>query len=476
MPHPPGPPSSDRPTVNPPDAAPAAPPDTAPAAAAPNPSSPAPFMGLRTGVGIVVANMVGSGVFLSAGHLAHDLGPLYLLLAWVVGAGLALAGARTYGEIARVIGRSGGEYRYLSDLMHPWLGVLAGWASLLVGFAASIAVDAFSAGAFLQTLLPWVDPRLFGAGLIILLTAVHAIHLGWSKWAQNLLVLAKVGLVLGFLFLGLSLGSAEWPTWTAPAAPADGSFPWQAFLRHQFWVAFTFSGWNAAIYAAGEFRNPRRDVPRAMLIGCVGVAMLYVAVNWVFVANLTPEQLALVTQDDAKAITLGHLVVETVLGPIWGPLGGAIMSVCAVVLFASALSAMTMVGPRVYAEMAHDGVLPTWLRGKPGRPPTTSIVLQGCLALALLFGETLRQLVESAAVVLLIFSGLTALAVFWIRWTQPHLPRPSLVGQISAGVYLVAVVVLVGFGLQASPMLAFTVAMIELVATAAILWSDRRPG
>lgn len=420
--------------------------------------------GLRTGIGIVVANMVGSGVFLSAGYMAQDLTPLWLLLAWVVGAGLALAGARTYGEVARIIGRSGGEYRYLSDLMHPWLGVLAGWASLLVGFAASIAVDAFSAGAFLQTLIPWVEPRLFGAILIIGLTCVHAVHLGASKWAQNLLVVAKVALVLGFVAVGLSLGSAAWPTWEPPTPTASiAGFPWEAFLRHQFWVAFTFSGWNAAIYAAGEFRKPQRDVPRAMLIGCAGVAILYIAVNWVFVANLTPGQAAVVTSDDASAITLGHLVVEDLVGPV----GGLVMSGCAVVLFASALSAMTLVGPRVYAEMAADGVLPRWLRGKPDRPPTGSVILQGALALGLLYGETLRQLVESAAVVLLIFSGLTALAVFWIRFRHRDLPRPSVIGMGAAGVYLLAVVILVGFGLQASWTLAGTVAAIVVTATIA---------
>lgn len=422
--------------------------------------------GLRTGIGIVVANMVGSGVFLSAGYMAQDLTPFWLLLAWVVGAALALAGARTYGEVARIIGRSGGEYRYLSDLLHPWLGVLAGWASLLVGFAASIAVDAFSAGAFLKTLIPWIDPRMFGATLIIGLTCVHAIHLGASKWAQNLLVLAKVALVLGFVAVGLSLGSASWPTWTPPVQTTEiWGFPWRAFLQHQFWVAFTFSGWNAAIYAAGEFRRPRRDVPRAMLIGCAGVAILYIAVNWVFVANLTPEQAAVVTTSDASAITLGHLVVEDLVGPI----GGLIMSGCAVILFASALSAMTMVGPRVYAEMAEDGVLPRWLKGKPGKPPTGSVILQGVLALAILYGETLQQMVESAAIVLLIFSGLTAFAVFWIRVWHTELPRPSTVGLLSAGTYLIAVIVLVIFGLQTSYMLAATVGVIVTTATIAYI-------
>jgi APA family basic amino acid/polyamine antiporter len=436
------------------------------------------ILGLKTGVGIVVANMIGSGVFVSAGFMAQDLAPLWLLLAWVVGAALAVAGALTYGEIARIIGRSGGEYRYLSDLMHPWLGSLAGWASLLVGFAAAIAFDAFNAGAFLVTLLPGdhgLDPslvaRIVGTGLIVALTAVHAVHLAWSKWAQNILVVAKIGLVLGFVALGLGLGSTAWPTWTPPRAPTDGSFPWSAFLQHQYWVAFTFSGWNAAIYAAGEFRRPQRDVPRAMLIGCTGVAVLYLVVNWVFVANLTPEQAAVVMQDDAQAVTLGHLVVTDLVGPI----GGYVMSACAVLLFASALSAMTMVGPRVYAEMAHDGVLPRWLRGRPGRPPTGSILLQGALALLLLYGETILQLVQSAAVVLLIFSGLTAVAVFWIRFRHPDLPRPRPLGLLAAGIYLAAVVVLVAWGIQDSLVVLGTVLIIVVAATTAWLWSRRPP-
>lgn len=455
--------------MTPPDAA-------ATASAGVAPPAKTRILGLKTGVGIVVANMIGSGVFVSAGFMAQDLAPLWLLLAWVVGAFLALAGAFTYGEIARIIGRSGGEYRYLSDLMHPWLGSLAGWASLLVGFAAAIAFDAFNAGAFLVTLLPdtWgldasLVARLVGTGLIVALTAVHAIHLHWSKWAQNVLVVAKIGLVLGFVALGLGLGSMAWPTWEPPNAPVDGRFPWSAFIQHQYWVAFTFSGWNAAIYAAGEFRRPRRDVPRAMIIGCTGVAVLYLIVNWVFVANLTPDQAAVVMQDDAQAVTLGHLVVTDLVGP----LGGYAMSACAVLLFASALSAMTMVGPRVYAEMAHDGVLPRWLRGHPDRPPTGSVLLQGALALALLYGETILQLVQSAAVVLLIFSGLTAAAVFWIRIHHRDLPRPRARGLIAAGIYLCAVVVLVAWGIQDSLVVLATVVVIVTAATIAWMWSRR---
>jgi APA family basic amino acid/polyamine antiporter len=418
--------------------------------------------------------MIGSGVFLSAGYMAQDLGPAQIMLSWVAGVGLALLGVVTYGEVARIIGRSGGEYRYLSELIHPWLGSLAGWSSLLIGFASSIAIDAYSAGAFLGKLVPGLDPKLFGAFLIIALTATHAVHLGWSKAAQNVLVSVKIAVVLGFVVLGLVVGSWAAPTWSAPNEPADGSFPIGAFLGHQYWVAFAFSGWNAAVYAAGEFRNPRVDVPRAMWIGCGLVGLVYLLVNWVFVANLTPDQAAVVTLDEASAITLGHVVVERLVGPV----GGAVMSAFAALLFVSALSAMTLVGPRVYSEMAHDGVLPRFLRGRPGHPPTGSVVLQGALALGLLYLETLNHLVQSAAIVLLLFSGLTALSLFVLRWRRPDLPRPSWYGQVAAGLYLVCVVGLIGWGLQASVTLLLTLGCLLLVATVAWFWSRSvsRPG
>jgi basic amino acid/polyamine antiporter, APA family len=438
---------------------------------APSTASTSRPLGVRTGVGLVLANMIGSGVLLSAGFMAQDLDPHWLLLSWVTGGLLALAGARAYAEIASLIARSGGEYRYLSDLLHPWVGSMAGWASLLVGFAASIAIDAVSAGAFFETLVPGVPPRWFGAGLILALTLAHAVHLSWSQWSQNALVIGKIVLILGFLGVGLSLGDHAWPEWTAPNRPPDGGFPVEAFLRHQYWVAFAFSGWNAAIYVAGEFRDPRRDVPRAMLIGCAVVGVLYLLVNWVFVANLTPEQAAVVTSSEEGAITLGHLVVTDLLGPT----GGFVMSGAAVLLFVSALSAMTFVGPRIYAEMAHDGALPAFLRGREGRPPTGSIILQGALALGLLFGESLLDLVQSAAIVLMVFSGLTAFALLWVRWRAPHLPRPSRIGQACAALYIGAVAVLVAWGLQASLLLAVTLLVIALFATAGWWWTRRRP-
>ncbi|HQZ15875.1 MAG TPA: amino acid permease, partial [Vicinamibacteria bacterium] len=315
-------------------------------------------LGLRSGIGLVVSNMVGAGVFISAGFMAQDLTPGLILVSWVLGAIIALAGARAYATVATWVPRSGGEYRYLSDLLHPAVGCLAGWGSLLVGFSAPIAVDALAAGEFARTLGSPLSPTVFGVLMILALGVMHATGRQASKHGHNLLFIGNGLLLAGFVITGLFFGTNAWPAWVPAAAASSGAFPKEAFARGLFFIAFAFSGWNAATYAASEFRDPKRDVPRALLIGCGLVAVLYLAVNWVFVANLAPEDFKVVFGYDESKVTLGHVILSRVLGPF----GGFIMSLLVLVAFVSAASAMTVVGPRVYATMAADGYLPAFLR------------------------------------------------------------------------------------------------------------------
>jgi len=364
-------------------------------------------MGVFSGMGMVIANMIGAGVFLSTGYMAQTLTPKAILLAWVVGAFLALAGARAYAQIARIVPESGGEYKYLSTLVHPALGYLAGWASLLLGFSAPIAIDAFAAGAYANTLLPWVNPKLFAALIIILLTGVHAIGLRFSVTTQNLLVLVKIALVVGFIGVGLIGGQNAWPDWQPPS-PSEG-IPVGSFMQNLLFITFAFSGWNAAIYAASEFRNPKRDVSRAMLMGCALVGFLYLIVNWVFVANLTPEQCAIVTGNETGRITLGHLIMKNLIGET----GAACMSILVIIAFLSAMSAMIFLGPRVYAEMAKDGYLPRVLQCREGKAPIGAVILQGLIALFLVFAYQLGEVLSNVGAILTLFSALTVFGLFW---------------------------------------------------------------
>jgi len=408
--------------------------------------------------------MIGAGVFVSAGFMAQDMGPGTLLLAWVVGTVLALAGTRSYAAVATLVPRSGGEYRYISELLHPALGYLAGWATLLLGFSAPIAINAVAAASFADTLAPLPPVRGVAAASIVAMTAVHALNLTFSRRTQNALVLVKLVLVVGFVSLGLVAGKSEWPTWTPPHA-ADG-FPLAAFVTSLFYIAYAFSGWNAAIYVAEEFREPARDVPRSMAIGCMLVAALYLVVNWIFVANLTPDRAAAVFHYEESRITLGHLVTEDLIGPR----GAGVMSAFAVVAFLSTMSAMMFAGPRVCAAMAEDGFLPKALVGKAGRPPAASVLLQGGLSLALLLTHGLQQTLQNVGAILTLFSALTGFSLFWVRFRRPELPRPPASSLVAAAVYLVSAALMLYFGLKGSTrLLAWLLAptAVALVAYAA---------
>lgn len=395
--------------------------------------------GLWSGVGLVIANMVGAGVFLSTGFMAQSMRPGSILLAWVVGGVLALAGARAYAEVARFLPAGGGEYRYVGTLLHPALGYVAGWGSLLVGFSAPIALDALAAGAFARVLFPSLDPRWFGAGLIVLLTLLHAVGLHLSARVQNGLVAVKVALLLGFVFVGLGSGSLSWPTWQPPSTDGETM---SGFASSLFYIAFAYSGWNAAVYAADDFKDPERTVPRAMLLGCLAVGVLYLIVNFIFVANLTPEQGTVVFRYDAftsgtaqfDQVTLGQAVMAQLLGP-----GAAkVMSAVTLVLFVSAISAMTLVGPRVYAVMARDGVLPAALAGKEGHAPTAAVLLQGALSLAVLFTHELRTVLSNVGAILVFFAALTVAGLFKLVVRPLNGVRPSALGLACAALYLVA--------------------------------------
>ncbi len=402
-------------------------------------------LGLFSGMGMVIANMIGAGVFLSTGFMAQDLTPKLILLAWAIGAFLALAGARAYAEIAQTVPQSGGEYRYLSTLIHPALGYLAGWASLLLGFSAPIAIDAFAAGAFANTINHSLNPKFFAALIIILVTAMHAIGLRFSVAAQNLLVIIKILLVVGFVGAGIWGGHNVWPAWQPPNQPSG--FPLGPFMQNLFYIAFAFSGWNAAVYAASEFKNPQRDVPRAMLLGCGLVGILYLFVNWVFVANLTPEQCTVVFTYETARVTLGHLIMKTIVGNV----GAACMSILAIIAFISAVSAMTFLGPRVYSAMARDGFLPKVLQGKEGKPPIGAVILQGAIAMFLVFAYQLQQILNNVGAILTLFSALTVFSLFWIRLKRKDLPRPRAASLIAGLFYLLLSGVMLYFGFKQSP-------------------------
>ena len=414
-------------------------------------------LGLFSGMGMVIANMIGAGVFLSTGFMAQEMNPKQILIAWVVGMVIAMTGAKAYSGIVQLVPRSGGEYRFLSTLIHPALGYLAGWASLLIGFSAPIAVSAMAAGAFAATLYSGVNVTWVAVTVIVSLTAAHAIGMRISITAQNIFVAVKMILVTGFIIVGLVYGNNAWPEWTPPNETQG--FPVGSFMRNLFYIAFAFSGWNAAVYAASEFKNPQRDVPRAMVLGCLVVGILYFFINRIFVTNLTPEQSAVVFTYEADRITLGHLIMQNILGDT----GAACMSVFAIIAFISSASAMTFLGPRVYAAMAQDGFLPAALKGKEGKPPVGAVLLQGAIALFLVLVYQLQEALSNVGAILTLFSALTVFSLFRICFGSKY-PRPSPLTLTAAGLFLIISGVMLYFGFSSSPTLNLWVGICMLAA------------
>jgi APA family basic amino acid/polyamine antiporter len=380
--------------------------------------------------------MVGAGVFLSAGYMAQEMSAGLILLAWLVGAVLAMAGARAYAEVAQLIPRSGGEYRYLGELFHPGLGYVAGVVTVVIGFAQPTAINALAATSFAGTLLPELDSKLLAAGLIASLALVHAVDMESSKLSQNLLVLVKVTLLAGFVLLGLLAGSHEWPSWKPPH-PSES---FGTFVGSLLFISYAFSGWNTAAYASEEFEHPKRDVARAMIIGCSLIALLYLVINWIFVANLTPQTAAVVMDYENTRATLGHAVVQELIGET----GGRLMSVLAILSFLSAMSAMLMIGPRITAQMAADGYLPRFLARTHSGVPGSAIALQAAIAILVLTLHSLQEALEGVGATLVLFVALTALGLLLRSRRTPI----SLLGRLSALLYFLAAMVLLYLALS----------------------------
>lgn len=429
-----------------------------------------PKLGLASGMGLVIANMMGVGVLISAGFLVQDMSPTLVMVAWVIGLWLALCGVLAYAGLATSVNRSGGEYRFLSEIFHPIFGIMAGWASLFVGFSAPIAISAIAFGAFGQTLGIDIDERILAAIALVVLLMVHSMTMKTSVHGQNFLVVLKVVLITSLVILGLCFGNWTLPDWNQPISDAKGSMI--SFIQSQYWIAFAFSGWNSAIYCIDEFRNPKRDAARAMFWGCLAVGMLYLLVNWVFVANITPEDGAVVFSYAEERVTLAHVLVDKIMG---GHAGIAVSGLIMLALFSS-MSAMTFVGPRVYSEMAKDGFLPPVFAGKEGHPPTVSVVLQTSIALLLVFTQSLLTILEACAAALMLFSVLCCIANLLIPVLRKDLETPSLLSRIAAAMYLFIAGAILIRGVQLSENMVALASLLAIILLASAIgyWVKNR--
>lgn len=393
-------------------------------------------LGIPSASALVVANMIGAGVFTTSGFALADLGSReYVLLAWFAGGLIALCGALSYAALARRFPESGGEYLFLSRMLHPLAGFLAGWVSLLAGFTAPIAAAALGLQAYVGYSIELnVRPEWIGSFAIAAAGLIHGLRFREGVWLQNGAVALKLVLICGFVAFGMST-LPERPL--ASAEPVE--FVWGAFAVTLVWVSFSYSGWNAAVYIAGEVRDPERSVRRALLLGTCVVMALYMGLNAVFLYAVPIEALA-------GRAEVGAIAAQALGGD---SLRHAVSMLVGLALFTSIWS-MVMAGPRVYAKMAEDGLFPRFLRAD-GRTPTAAIVLQSVLAIVVVWLSGLAELFSYIGFTLGMSAVVTVLALIYLRLREgsERVPVPGF--PIVPIVFVVATLWAAGFMILREP-------------------------
>lgn len=349
---------------------------------------------------LVAANMIGVGVFTTSGFALASLpGPTAVMAVWAGAGAIALIGAICYGGLARQVTESGGEYLFLARGVHPLVGFMAGWISLVAGFSGAIGLSAVGFAKHLEGSLPVGDSTV-AVALIICFTAINLIGLRPAASVQNVLVLGKLVLLVLFVLYALPAmfrtgGGVE----SAPPQPLGEPWTtarlWGAVASNLMWISFSFAGYNAAIYIAGAARNCRASVPRAMLLGTLVVTALYLVLNAVFVFGAPAEAIA---GEPKVAIEASRYVA-----PAWMVEG---LRMVILVSLATSVLAMIQTGPHVYAQMARDGHLPRWL-DSAGATPRRGVVLQAAIACALVLNTGFLELLEYLAFLLSISSAAT---------------------------------------------------------------------
>lgn len=376
------------------------------------------FYAPRVAFAIVVANMVGTGVFTSLGFQLLVLSDTRLiLLLWSLGGLCALCGALCYAELGVRHPESGGEYHFLSELIHPYAGFISGCVSATVGFAAPVALAALTFGNYLQAAFIPVNPQWTASLLIVALVLIHTRSRRESGAGQVYLTLLKLLLITGFIILALTRQPEFTEQVHTASMPSLGGFFNSDTAVALIYVTYAYSGWNAATYILGEMENPRRHLPRVLLTGCGFVTLLYLALNYVFLISAPLEALR-------GEVEIGYVVA----GYLLGDTGATLVALTLAGILLSTVSAMILAGPRALMRVGGDYPKFSWLgRLSEDGLPRNAIVFMGGVALLFLWSSTFEQI--------LIFAGLLMAANTFVTVIALFISRQRPVSEPDAGLY-----------------------------------------
>jgi len=367
---------------------------------------------LPVGIALVIANMIGTGVFTSLGY---QVGPLpsgfVILLLWLLGGLVAWCGALTYAEIATTLQKSGGEYLYLSHMFHPALGFVSGWMSNVAGFGGAISAVAIAIGSYSSGLFS-TSPKIISVASIAVISGIHLLGVKTGGWTQTVLTTIKLSLIVFFCLAPWMLPDVGSGISFVPQANDMDLITSPAFAVGLVFVVYAYTGWNAASYIAGNLENPSRNLPIALMTGTLTVVVVYLALNSMFLLTATFGELD--GQND-----VGNVVALKLFGDKIGKIFSALFSIALL----STLSAMTIAGSRVSEAMGEDysSLRILSVRNRFDMP-YWAIILQAGWSVFLVLVSTFVEIVQYISISLSIFSMMTVAGIFILRKRYPKSP------------------------------------------------------
>jgi basic amino acid/polyamine antiporter, APA family len=360
---------------------------------------------------IVMGGIVGSGIFINpyvVAQIVHT--PVLILSTWIAGGAIALVGAFIYAELADRMPQVGGQYAYLRRAYHPAVGFLYGWVALLVIHAGGTAAVVVTFAKYFQLILTGGSEKITAVTVIVALTVVNCMGVRAGGAVQSLFMIFRILAISTVVLCG------AWFIWGSPAGPHIG---WQAvsdrpasfallsaFGAAMVPVLFGYGGWQTSNYMAGEIREPRKNLPRALVFGVLGIIALYLTVNFVYVQALSPAGLAATSTPASQVMRLA-----------FGRAGSSLVAALIAISTVGFLSQALLSYPRLYFAMASDGLLPAWFARINPRTlvPTGTIILQGAVTIAVVLLGTYEQILSYVVVMDWLFFGLTATCIFVFR-------------------------------------------------------------
>jgi len=392
---------------------------------------------------LVIANMVGTGVFTSLGYQVGPVPSVFaILVLWAVGGVVALCGALSYAELATALKRSGGEYLFLSKIFHPAFGFLSGWTSMMVGFAGAVSAVALAIGEY-STDLFGLPVQVIAVLAITLVTVIHLLGVRTGGIAQNLFTGFKLSLILFFCISPFFFGSEGSGLTFGPSSGDLDLILSPGWAVSLVFVVYAYSGWNASSYIAGNMENPARNLPRSLFTGTLIVMAVYLALNAMFLSVAGFDELN--GQND-----IGNVVARKLFGAPTARLFSALFSIALL----STLSAMTIAGPRVGEAMGEDHPALRFLSRKNRFDmPWPAIVFQSAWSVLLVLVSSFKEIIQYISVSLSWFTLCSVIGLFFLRWKSKGGDRVFSVPlyPVTPLIFIVATLWMIGYVTWSDP-------------------------